>query len=157
MDLQAMQALALWLERRPQLGHEVFARGRPEALGVSVETMPVIDVVEFLWASLALFDDAPSGLTTVLYRPYHLDLFAVADARERILRRLAEPPGKVSLEHLLPEVLGSAEPHKSRASLRSRSAWSSTLVASLELAKQGHVALDQCDTFQSILVSGVQA
>ena len=28
--LRAMQALAGWLERRPQLGRDVFARGRPE-------------------------------------------------------------------------------------------------------------------------------
>src|SRR6202789_1781321 len=28
--LQDMQALALWLERRPQLGRDVFARGQPE-------------------------------------------------------------------------------------------------------------------------------
>ena len=35
--LEDMQALAGWLERRPQLGHDVFARGRPEVFGVSVE------------------------------------------------------------------------------------------------------------------------
>ena len=32
--LQAMQALAGWLARRPQLGRDVFARGRPEVFGV---------------------------------------------------------------------------------------------------------------------------
>jgi segregation and condensation protein A len=134
----------------------VFARGRPQVFGVSVETSQVIDVVEFLWASLAQFDDDLSGPTTApVYRPYHLDLFAVADARDRILRRLADAPGEVSLEQLLPEVSDSAEPHEPRRSLRSRSAWSSTLVASLELAKQGHVALRQSEDFQTILVAGV--
>jgi segregation and condensation protein A len=34
--LEAMQALAGWLERRPQPGHDVFARGRPELFGISV-------------------------------------------------------------------------------------------------------------------------
>ena len=58
--LQTMRALAGWLEQLPQLGHDVFARGRPpsraqspEIFGVSVEASQALDVVEFLWASLA--------------------------------------------------------------------------------------------------------
>jgi hypothetical protein len=39
-----------WLERRPHLGRDVFARGRPELFGVSVEAGQVIDVLEFLRA-----------------------------------------------------------------------------------------------------------
>jgi segregation and condensation protein A len=46
--LEEMQALAGWLDRRPQLGHDVFARGRPEVFGVSVEAGSAIDVVAFL-------------------------------------------------------------------------------------------------------------
>jgi hypothetical protein len=70
VELQAMQALAAWLERRPRLGHDVFARGRPEIFGVSVEPIPDLDLIEFLWASLALFDDdeAVPDIPTV-YRP----------------------------------------------------------------------------------------
>jgi len=37
--------------------------------------------------------------------------------------------------------------------LRRRSAWSSTFVASLELAKQGDVALAQAENFDTISVS----
>jgi segregation and condensation protein A len=58
--LEAMQALALWLAQRPQRGHDVFARGRPELFGVAVDAWPAIDVTEFLWASL---------VTTVSTRP----------------------------------------------------------------------------------------
>ena len=152
--LEHMQALAAWLVRRPQLGHQVFARGRPEISGPSIETNQAIDVVEFLWATLALFDDDPAGPNTAtVYRPTYLDLFAVADARDRILRRLAETPGKASLEQLLPATSDHAEPHEPRRALRRRSAWSSTLVASLELAKRGDVALAQGEDFQTILVA----
>ena len=42
-DLRAMQALAGWLGQRPQLGHDVFARGQPEGFGVSVEAGEVLD------------------------------------------------------------------------------------------------------------------
>jgi hypothetical protein len=58
------QALAGWLERRPQLGHDVFGRGQPEIFGVSVAAGQAVDVVEFLWASLALFDDDTAAADT---------------------------------------------------------------------------------------------
>ena len=141
--LDEIQALAVWLERRPQLGHDVFARGQPEGLGLSIEVAPALDVVEFLWASLALFDDdAAEPDTATVYRPVPLDLYAVADARDRILRRLAETPDGATLDRLLPDPDAMAEPTP-RSALRRRSAWSSTFVASLELARQGDVVLGQ--------------
>jgi segregation and condensation protein A len=140
VDLQAMRTLAAWLERRPLLGHDVFPRGRPELFGISVDGGQAIDVVAFLWASLELFDDGSAAPdTAIIYRPVHLELFNVADARERILRRLADAPGGASLDQLLPNDI---EP-ESRPAIRRRSAWSSTFVASLELARQGDVALHQ--------------
>ena len=91
--LEDIQALAGWLERRPQLGHDVFARGQPEIFGVSVEAGQAIDVVEFLWASLALFDDDTAAAdTATVYQARPFELYAVAEARERILQRLAQAP-----------------------------------------------------------------
>jgi segregation and condensation protein A len=56
VGLEETQALAGWLERRPQLGHDVFVRGhRPsraqssEVFGVSADAAQAIDVIEFLW------------------------------------------------------------------------------------------------------------
>ena len=92
--LEDMQALAGWLERRPQLGHDVLGRGQPEIFGVSVEAGQAIDVVEFLWASLALFDDDTAAAdTATVYQARPFELYAVAEARERILRLLAAAPG----------------------------------------------------------------
>jgi segregation and condensation protein A len=82
----------LRLERRPQLGHDVFACGQPEIFGNAVEAGQAIDIVEFLWASLALFDDETAVDTTEVYRARRFALYAVAEARERILRLLAETP-----------------------------------------------------------------
>ena len=91
--LEEMQALAFWLEQRPQLGHDVFARGRPERVR-RFRSRPgaAIDVIEFLWASLALFDDEEPPDTATAYRPAPLRLHTVAEARARILRRLKEQP-----------------------------------------------------------------
>jgi segregation and condensation protein A len=92
VGLEAVQALAAWLERRPLLGHDVFARGRPEVFGVSVEAAQAIDVIEFLWASMALFDDTPAPDTATVYQPRPLELYTVAEARDRILRLLEQVP-----------------------------------------------------------------
>jgi len=156
VELRQARALAAWLEQRPQLGRDVFAQGKPEAPGAAVEAAaplagqldalpaaPALDVTEFLWASLALFDDdAPGADAAAQYRPRWLDLHTVPDARARILRRLAETPDGHRLDTLLPEATDAAGA-EAQSLLRRRSAWASTFVASLELAKRGDVALAQ--------------
>jgi segregation and condensation protein A len=108
--LDEIQALAWWLERRPQRGRDVFVRGRPEMFGVAVGAGSTIDVTEFLWASLALFDDEAPPDTTTAYRPAPLRLHTVAEALERILRRLTDHPDAAALDQLLPdEALGQGE------------------------------------------------
>jgi segregation and condensation protein A len=151
--LEDMQALAGWLERRPQRGHDVFGRGQPELFGVSVAAGQAIDVVEFLWASLALFDDDTAAAdTATVYQARPFELYAVAEARERILQLLAAAPEGASLERFLPELAQTSE-REVRAKIRLRSAWSSTFIAGLELAKQGAVVLGQGEDFETIRVA----
>ena len=155
VERQATQALAGWLERRPQLGRDVFARGQP-AVGVSVEPTPDLDIIEFLWASLALFGDgAPAPDTTPFYRPPPRALYPVSEARARILRRLAEVRGEVAFALLLPDAPALAE-GQSLPALQLRSAWSSTFAASLELAKQGDVVVTQEGLFRPIHLARVE-
>ncbi len=150
--LQHTQALADWLEQQPRLGHDVFARGQPELVGTAREPAPQADIVEFLWASLALFDDAPPPDPAAAWhlpppRPSGVDA-----ARARILLRLARAPEGAGLGDLLPEPepiqAGSAAP----PGRQRRSAWATTLAAGLELAKQGAVVLEQAGDFQPITV-----
>jgi segregation and condensation protein A len=152
--LEAMQALAGWLEQRPQLGQDVFARGRPELFGVSVDAGPAIDVIEFLWASLALFDDETPPDTVLVYRPAPLALHTVTQARARILRRLKDQPEGVALNQLLPDEASGADEPSRRVRLR-RSGWAATFVAGLELAKQGDVVMEQGEDFEPIHVAPV--
>jgi segregation and condensation protein A len=154
-SLVDLQALATWLERRPQLGRDVFCRGQPEMFGVSVAPTADLDIIEFLWASLALFDAGePATATTTVYRPPHHGLHAVGEARDRILRRLADASGEVAFDQLLPDAPEPAEGDPLDA-LRRRSAWSSTFAASLELAKQGDVVVAQAGPFQPIHLAPV--
>jgi chromatin segregation and condensation protein Rec8/ScpA/Scc1 (kleisin family) len=76
----------------------------------------------------------------------------VAQARERILRRLRERPEGVALDQLLPDESPDASEPARRARLQ-RSGWAATLVAGLELAKQGEVVLGQGDDFEPIHVA----
>jgi segregation and condensation protein A len=152
--LAEIQALAVWLDRRPHLGRDVFVRGQPpEGFGALIETGPEIDVIEFLWASMALFDDGDPGPDiSETYRPRWRDVDSIPEARARILRRLAEAPDGLPFEQLLPEE--SARTGITAApALKQRAAWTSTFVAGLELAKQGEAALAQEDLFTAIHVS----
>ena len=121
-------------------------------MGIGTTTLHQVDVVEFLWASLALLDDdlPPADMAASYYRPAWLGLHAVPDARERILRQLAGRTDACRLEQLLPDAPGPGTLHE--MGLRGRSRWTSTFVASLELAKQGDVALEQEEAFSPIQV-----
>ncbi|GBQ30752.1 hypothetical protein AA700_1751 [Acidiphilium acidophilum DSM 700] len=150
--LQEIQALGAWLEQRPQLGRDVFARGRSEAIGGVICGSVEVDMIAFLWACLERFDDPADAVDTrPIYRLPALDLYGIPEARDRILRLLAESGEALSLDQLLPGP--DQRTTQPPTTLRLRSAWSSTFVASLELARQGDVALAQTETFDPIIVS----
>src|SRR5208283_2512709 len=147
--LQAAHALAAWLDRRSQLGHEVFARGQPELLGTSTAHRYEVDVIEFLWACAAQFeDDAAPVDTATVYQPPWRDLYSVLDARTHILRLLASD--HLPLERFLPD---APSEDGARLPLWRRSAVASTLVAGLELARDGVVRLHQEGAFVAITLS----
>jgi segregation and condensation protein A len=87
------------------------------------------------------------------YRSRGRELYSIPEARVRILRRLSETPDGLALEHLLPDVAAV----KGISAIRKRSAWASTLIASLELAKQGDVSLAQTDPFANVHVNPAPA
>ncbi len=152
--LQEIQALGAWLDQRPQLGRDVFARGRSEAIGSVVGGSIEVDMIAFLWACLEQFDDPADVVDTrPIYRLPALDLYGIPEARDRILRLLAESGEPLSLDQLLPGSNQQMAQPTTETQLRKRSAWSSTFVASLELAKQGDVALAQAENFDPIIVS----
>jgi segregation and condensation protein A len=150
--LLAAQALAAWLERRPQLGIDVFPRGQPEVIGTEIGTTHQVDVIEFLWACLAQFqDDGDSIDSTTPYRPARLALWTVPDARERILQLLAAFSDDAPLDQFLPRFDTQAEATPATPlPLRRRSAVASTLIAGLELAREGRVTLHQAAPFAPI-------
>ena len=130
---EEMRAAADWLERRPQLGREVFARSRPEGHAARRGG----DVTDLLRACLKLLQ-APEQMAAV-YRPRPPPFWRVSQAMARIEGLLAERADGASLVAFLPAV-GADVVDRDR---RCRAAVASTLVAGLELARQGRVWLGQ--------------
>ncbi len=137
-----MRAAADWLERREQLGRDVFVRGRPET-GTSRRS---IDITDLLRACLTLLR-VPADLATT-YQPRPPPFWLMSDAIARIQAMIAEMPEGGTLRSFLPRIDAKA-PDRER---RCRAAVASTLLAGLELARQGDVALDQEVPWASIAV-----
>lgn len=154
-DLSAAQALAAWLAQRPQLGIDVFARGQPEPLGTEIGARHEVDIIEFLWACLAQFAGDPDNVdATAVYRPPCYGLCSVLDARARLLRLLPEGSAETPLGWFLPELPAAAENEAlARITLRRRSAVASTLLAGLELAREGWLTVQQKAPFATITLA----
>ena len=87
-----------------------------------------------------------------------MDLYSVGEARDRIRHVLSEASDPTPMQRLLPpgDAAGEGE-RPPQSPLRLRSGWASTLIACLELAKQGQVATAQDGSFTPILVSRIRA
>jgi len=139
-DLQAIRVAAAWMGRRPQLGWDVFTRGVAEEFTETDRSRLKIEMSGLLSAYLAARRRA-SGLQA--YKPKPMTYFSVQQALERLGRMLGSMPDWSSLEAFLPEGLDGLE---------RRAAISATLVAGLEMAKDGSVSLRQERDFSPILV-----
>lgn len=140
-SLEAMRAAALWLGARPLLGRDVFARGTPESFIEIDRSRLRLDVPALLTAYLGA---RRRGHSATRYEPPPLTFWTVQDALGRLERLLGSLPDWASLEQFLPDsVLGPAE---------RRAALASTLVATLELARDGALKLRQERPFGPILV-----
>ncbi len=140
-DLSAMREAAQWLSARPQLGHEVFARGAPEDHTEIDRSRLALDQGSLVRAYLQA---QRRRVRSRRYQPRPLNLWSVKSALQRLGALLGSLPDWASLEQFLPDSLGGALEH--------RAALASTLVAGLELAREGMVRLRQERAFGPILV-----
>jgi segregation and condensation protein A len=140
-DLQAVRAASAWMGRRPQLGWDEFARGEAEAMTETDRSKLRLEMSGLLSAYLAARRRA-GGMQK--YRPKPMTYFSVQDALARLGRMLGSLPDWSTLEAFLPADLGDGLPR--------RAAVSATLVAGLEMARSGAVALRQDQQFGPILL-----
>ena len=143
-DLSAIRAAAVWLSARPQLGHDVFARGAPEDHTEIDRSRLALELGSLVRAYLQSMRRRASGRR---YQPRPLTLWSVKDALQRLGALLGSMPDWTSLDLFLPDTIGSV--------LERRAAFASTLLAGLEMARSGDVRLRQEHAFGPILVRRV--
>jgi segregation and condensation protein A len=145
-EMNVIRTLAGWLASRPVLGQEVFARGAPENLAEYDRSRIVIHAGPFVRAYL---EAIRRGAKSSPYTPRALTLWTVRDALDRLADLVGSLPDWTTLEQFLPDHLDSTTER--------RAAMSSTLLASLEMARGGTVRLRQEEAFGPILVRRASA
>jgi len=139
--LEAMREAAARLMSRDRLGREVFGRGQPEPVSI-VKLATHTDTLYDLLTAYATQRLKRSG--GKVYRPVHMPVLLIEEARERIERMLGRIGNWSGLSHLLPvDWQGGA---------RRRSAMASTLLACLELTRDGRLDMRQLKPFDEVYV-----
>jgi len=142
--LEAMRRAAQGLFRLPVTGDAIFTRGAPE--GLRSKTSPLYEAEMF-----DLLKAYGTGRAKGTLRQHKLPkplVLSLADARDRLRRAMTltglNETSWVTLDGLLPDQAGK-NGDVPKASIRA-----SSLLASLELAKEGEVELRQEDVFADI-------
>jgi segregation and condensation protein A len=146
-ELERMRAGAAWLGARPQLRHDVFARGTAEDLSETDRSGLSVDIPALLRGYI---DAIRRVARQRIYAPRQLSLnfWTVQDAMQRLTATIGRMPDWSTLEQFLPGALTGQE---------RTAAIASTLLASLELARGGGVHLRQDEPFSPIMISSTAA
>ncbi|HEX2760049.1 MAG TPA: ScpA family protein [Rhizomicrobium sp.] len=139
--LDAMRAASTRLMGRERLDRDVFGRGDPEPINV-VKLRTYKDTLYDLLTAYAT--ERVRKLGGKSYRPQMAPVLQIEEARERLERML----GKISDWSALTALL----PFEWTGGQRRRSAMASTLLACLEMARDGKVQLQQASPFAEIYV-----
>lgn len=137
--LQSMQDAGQGLMARSKLGIDFFGRGEPEVFRRTFNTVYDASLFDLLKA----YGDQQRRKDTG--GPLHIEpfeIYTVEDALQRLRRLLGPIPEWRSLWGFLPDDL--------RDGLMLRSAVASTFAASLEMAREGHLKLQQAGAFGPI-------
>jgi segregation and condensation protein A len=147
-EMVLVRGAASWLTARPQLGIDVFVR--PPATAPSREG-GYVALMEACLVVLRGRGGRPEE--ALVYRQVVPDLWRVSDALARIRSTLAEHPEGGDLTQFLPGLAADA----SNRVLRARAAVASTLLAGLELARDGALVIDQGVAFGPVRLATIHA
>ncbi len=141
LEMSVVRTAAAWLAACPILGQEVFARGMPESHHEYDRSCIILEPGPFVRAYL---EAVRRGTRAVPYKPRPITVWTVQDALRRLADLVGSLPDWTTLEQFLPSHMDSVAER--------RAALSSTLLASLELARSGTVRLLQEEAFGPILL-----
>jgi segregation and condensation protein A len=140
-EMGAVRALAAWLNERPTLGQDAWGRGAAEGLEEYDRSRIVIEGGPFVRAYLLALQ---RGRKSVPYVARPLTFWTVQDALRRLAALVGSLPAWSDLVAFMPADLGSDQ--------QRRAAMASTLLAGLEMARNGAIELRQEAAFGPILV-----
>nr|WP_321986590.1 ScpA family protein [uncultured Lichenicoccus sp.] len=159
-ELAHVGRVAAWLNRRDQLGCEVFRRGVAEELTEIDRSGLVLELPQLLGAYMAAMRRTARRR---VYRPKPLAFWTVQDALARLRMLLGgDLPNWCALESMLPDFLRHADAERAgaghaKAPRERRAALAGMLIAGLELARSGAVELRQEQAFSTILLRRAEA
>ncbi len=136
-----MRQAATRLMGRERLDRDVFGRGMPEPVNV-VKLRTHTDTLYDLLTAYAT--ERVRKLGGKAYKPPPVPVLLIEEARERIERMLGRISDWSALSRLLPFEWSGGD--------RRRSALASTLLACLELARDGKVEIRQLRPFEQIYI-----
>jgi segregation and condensation protein A len=145
-ELRFFRAATAWLQVRPQLGIDLFLRGRARP---DPRVASYMALMEACLTVLRGRDDDQPGEAPV-YRPGVAAVFRIPDALVRLRCLLAALTEAQPLAAFFPRV-----PSATDAPFVARSAAASTFVAALELCRGAEVVLEQAASFGPIMVHAV--
>ena len=145
--LEAMRKAVEALTSRPQLKRDVFARGDPEARLIIPSSRIEANVFDLMSAYV-------TQRRREIERHYdptrRIEAYSLEDARDNLRAQLPKLHNWTALDDVAPQPVRSGGP-------RRVSYMASTLSASLELAKEGHLQLQQLATFETLYMRKRQA
>jgi segregation and condensation protein A len=145
--LRFIRAAAAWLQARPQLGHDVFARPPP---GRDPHVASYMALMEACLTVLRGPDAEPAAAP--LYRPPVLGVFRITDILARMRALVAAMTAAQPLETFMPPVPAA----QLDVPLVARSAVAATFMAALELCRGAYVGLEQVEPFGPIVVQAIR-
>lgn len=137
--LNAMREAGARLLARDRIGRDVFVRGAPEGLRVIRKSAWQVDLYDLIATYGLVRARAEPAIHVINRRP----VMTLEEALLRVERMVGAALEWAALESFLPETQDPAF---------RRSALASSFVATLELARQGKLELDQQDAFAPLYV-----
>ncbi len=138
--LEAMRRAVEALTSRPQLKRDVFSRGDPEARLITPSSTIDANVFDLMSAYV-------TQRRREIERTYdptrRIEAYSLEDARDNLRAQLPALRNWTALDDVAPQPRGQGGP-------RRVSYMASTLSASLELAKEGQLQLQQLATFETL-------
>jgi segregation and condensation protein A len=141
LRLETMREAAARLMARDRLGRDVFARGAPEPVVMLKLNRYTDSLYDLLTAYAGGRVKALKGTT---YQPAVQPVVLIEEARNRLERMLGKIPDWSGLRSLVPFEWSGGD--------RRRSAIASTLLACLELTRDGRLELRQMAPFEEIYI-----